>query len=388
MKVKKIISCALAAALCLSLASCTNKNDDNSKDNDSNQSQVKEIRDISAFDLVKEMKIGWNLGNTLDATGGSGIESETSWQNEVTSKKMVDTVKQAGFNVLRVPTTWDIHVDENFNIDKEWLDRVQEVVDYGIDNDMFVILNIHHEEWHFPSYDNLDSAKEKLVKLWEQISERFKNYDEHLIFEGLNEPRKKNTPQEWTGGDSESRDVVNQFNAAFVETVRNSGGNNISRHLMIPTYAASSTSSCLNDMVIPKDDDKIIVSVHAYLPYDFALNTKGTDQWSIDNTNDTQSIDKLFEDLDMFFLSQNIPVIIGEFGSVNKINDNLENNLEARVACGTYYISKAKEHGVPCVWWDNAGFIGSGENFGLLVRSDLTWSFPALVEAITAPYKD
>ena len=197
MKIKKIISFALAATMCLSLAACGDKD---KKDNPVAQ----EIRDISSFDLVKELKVGWNLGNTLDATGGEGVESETSWQsNDIkTSKDMVKVVKDAGFNVLRVPTTWGNHVDENFVIDEAWLNRVQEVVDYGIDNDMFVILNIHHEEWHFPSEEKQEEGKEKLIKIWTQISERFKGYDEHLIFEGLNEPRQKGTAIEWTGGDT------------------------------------------------------------------------------------------------------------------------------------------------------------------------------------------
>lgn len=410
MKLKKLMAAVIAAAMCLSMmAGCSNKDSDSSDNGsgsgssqqggDSNSggeennggyqspyNGQQEIRDISSAELVKEMSIGWNLGNTMDATGVSGLESETAWQGAKTTKPMMDLLKSSGFNILRVPVTWESHMDSDGNIDKEWMDRVQEIVDYGIDNDLFVILNIHHEEWHFPSYDNLDAAKEKIIKTWSQIADRFKNYDEHLIFEGMNEPRKKGTPVEWTGGDDEGRDVVNQLNMAFVETVRNSGGNNKLRHLMIPTYGASSTPNAMQALQMPENDDKIIVSVHAYVPYDFALNTSGTAKWSIDNPSDTQAIDNVFRDIDNNFLSKGIPVIIGEFGSMNKFDTETEtgDNREARVECGKYYMSKAKEYGVPCVWWDNNAFVGNGENFGLMERDIIPgWRFPDIVEAIT-----
>ena len=383
MKGKKILGMVLAAVLCISAAGCSS--DDNSSDSSSDDNNVtEEIRDISSTELVKEMSIGWILGNTLDATG-TGLDSENAWGNPTTTKDMVDLLKDSGFNVFRVPTTWEGHLDEDFNIDEEWLDRVQEVVDYGIDNDMFVILNIHHEEWHFPSYDNADAAIEKLTKIWSQIAERFKNYDEHLIFEGLNEPRKKGTAVEWTGGDAEGQEVVNRFNKAFIETVRASGGNNDKRHLMIPPYAASSSSSAMQALELPENDDKVIISIHAYTPYDFALNTAGTNQWSADNPSDTQPIDQVFKDIKAYFLDKGYAVIIGEFGSVNKLDTESEtgDNLECRIAHAQYYVSKAKEYGVPCVWWDNGAFIGNGENFGLMDRSIPFWKFPQIVTALT-----
>lgn len=388
MRFKRVLNVLCAAALTLSMTAC-GKDDNESKNeenNNNNKDVLQEIRDIPSIELVKEMSIGWNLGNTLDATG-TGLESEVAWQSTYTNKEMIDLVKNSGFNVLRVPTTWEGHMDKDWNIDEEWMNRVQEIVDYGIDNDLYVILNIHHEEWHFPSEKNLDTKKAQLKKVWEQIAERFKNYDEHLIFEGLNEPRKKGTAVEWTGGDREGQDVVNQFNALFVETVRNSGGNNPLRHLMIPTYAASSASNAMKAFVMPENDDKLIVSVHAYTPYDFALNTKGTSQWSVDNAGDTNAIDQVFRDIDTYFLSQGYPVIIGEFGSINKLVSTsiTGDNLECRIAHAEYYVKKAKEYGVPCVWWDNTGFVGNGENFGLMVRGDTppSWKFPEIVKALT-----
>jgi endoglucanase len=336
-----------------------------------------EIRDIPSTELVKEIKIGWNLGNTMDATGGNGVKSETSWGNPITTKEMIDAVKAAGFNTIRIPTTWEKHLgsEPEYTIDKDWLDRVQQIVDYARANDMFVIINMHHEEWHFPSYDNLEKAKAILTKAWKQIADRFENYDEHLIFEGMNEPRMKGTNLEWTGGDKEARDVINQLDAAFVETVRNAGGNNPLRHLMIPPYAASSDPNVWKDFILP-EDNKIIVSLHAYTPYNFTLNKNGTPNWSVENANDTRDIDNLMNNIYNNFISKGIPAILGEFGAMNK--DNLDN----RIAWAEYYITKATEKGIPCIWWDNGAFVGGGENFGLLDRRNKTWKYPEVVDAL------
>ncbi len=348
------------------------------KDAAGEEETAENIRDISAAELVSEIKIGWNLGNTLDATGGAGIGSETSWGNPFTTREMIDAVKEAGFNTLRLPTTWEKHLGPapDYKIDKAWLERVRTIVDYGIENDMFVIINMHHEDWHFPSYDNYESAKAILTSVWAQIAQEFAGYDEHLIFEGMNEPRMKGTQFEWTGGNEEGRDVVNLLNADFVETIRNSGGNNAKRHLMIPTYAASSDPRTWNDFVIP-EDDKLIISIHAYTPYNFALNKSGTSVWSLDNANDTREIDYLMENLYNNFVSQGHPVIIGEFGAMDK-----NNNLESRAAWSEYYVKKAKEKGIPCIWWDNGAFFGGGELFGLLDRRQLSWKYPEVVNAL------
>jgi endoglucanase len=240
---------------------------------------------------------------------------------------------------------------------------------------MYAIINMHHEEWHFPSYDNVDAAKDILTKTWKQIADRFKNYDEHLIFEGLNEPRQKGTNFEWNGGNEEGWDVINQLNAAFIETIRTSGGNNLLRHLMIPPYAATASTNAWASFIVP-EDDKIIVSIHAYTPYNFALNKTGTSEWSITNANDTRDIDNLMKSIDQNFISKGIPVIIGEFGAMEK------NNLESRVAWAEYYIKKGAEKGIPCIWWDNGAFAGTGELFGLLDRRTLTWKAPEVVDAL------
>ena len=384
--VKKILSAVIASFMLLSLSGCGDKNtagggepanDSGSTDQTSSASSVNdEIRDIPSTELVKEIKVGWSLGNTLDSTGGSGVDSETSWGNIVTTKEMITTVKDAGFNIIRIPTTWGIHMDENNVVDEAWMNRVQEVVDYAYSQDMFVILNIHHEEWHDPYYETEAEATEKLKALWTQIGTHFAGYNERLIFEGLNEPRKRNTGVEWNGGDDEGHEVVNHFNAAFVETVRGLGGNNAKRHLMIPGYAASSSDSALKAIKIPEGDDKIIISVHAYTPYAFALSDDfSARKFSPDDTS-ANDIIYLMDTLKTNFIDKGTPVIIGEFGARAKANEDI------RAEWATFYVSKAKEIGVPCLWWDNGAFSGNGENFGILNRSSCTWEYPVIVEGL------
>lgn len=343
----------------------------------------KPMKDISAWELVKEMKYGWNLGNTMDATGNNGVGNETAWQKVKTTKQMYDLLMKDGFNVARIPVTWDSHMDDKYNVDPEWMARVKEIVDYAIDDGMYVILNTHHEEWYFPKESDKEQDKEQLAALWKQIAEEFKNYDEHLIFEGLNEPRLRNTSKEWTGGDKASRAIVAEYEKVFYDTVRASGGNNSKRMLMMTGYAASSSKSCLKEVYLPENDDKIIVSVHAYLPYSFALDTKGTADYDPNNSD----IRNLFVTLDELFLSKQIPVIIGEYGCMNKTKDGGD-NLDDRVKCVTDYLTEAKSYGVPCCWWDNNAVFGNGENFGLMDRDPLgpTWYFPAIIEAMKKVY--
>lgn len=345
------------------------------------QSDPADMQNLTVAQLVEQLGIGWNLGNTLDAVKEkatipvSPTISETSWGNPKTSQHMIQVVKDAGFNVLRVPTTWYTHMGAgpDYTIDPAWMDRVQEVVDYGISLDMYVILNLHHEDWHFPSYANLDAAKAELTAVWGQIAERFANYDEHLIFEGLNEPRMKGTDAEWTGGTPESRDVVNQLDAAFVEKIRSCGGNNPNRILMVPTYAACTVPEALSEFKVPQDD-KVIVSIHAYSPYNFALSdnagyTRYEESYATELAN-------LMNTLDQTFLQKGVPVVIGEFGARNK------DNTADRAAWATAFVKAAEEKGIPCVWWDNGAFTGSGENFGLLKRVQFTWEYPDIVNAL------
>lgn len=365
-------------------ASCTTNTKPSETSSTSIHKKTQEIRDITASELVSEMKIGWNLGNTLESTIGKNNEIpekyEKGWGNAITTIDTIKGIKDSGFNVLRVPVSWGEHLsdDGNYTIDEEWLDRVNEVVDYGIDCGMYVILNTHHEEWFFPDAEHFDQNKQQFVKLWTQIGNRFEGYSEKLIFEGLNEPRKRGTSVEWNGGDKEGQDIVNQMNALFVQTIRGLGGNNPKRHLMIPTYAASSTSNAIYAMKVPENDDKLIVSIHAYIPYNFALASKenGVAQWSLDDENCTREIDTLMVTLKDAFIDKGTPVIIGEMGAVNR------DNIEDRAQWSEYYIRKAKETGIPCLWWDNGAYMGGGELFGLYSRNSNRWIFRDVLEGL------
>ncbi len=346
------------------------------------------MRNISAKELVKEMKLGWNLGNTMDSVNDkfdktSAPEAwETAWWNPVTTKELITKLIDEGFNVIRYPVSWRNHLGEapDYHINEAWLDRVQELVDWAYNHGAFVIVNLHHEGWHDPYYDNLEPASEKLGAVWKQIAERFKEYDEHLIFEGMNEPRKCGTPVEWNGGDKEGWDVVNALNKVFIGTVRSTGGNNANRSLMIPGYAANCTLG-IRHLKIPEGDDHIIASVHAYEPVDFALAVEGRGLWN----RDTKDIDQLVIDLQEIFLSKGIPVVIGECGAVCR---PVEGNEESRAEWAEYFFGSIHKIGVPGVWWDNGYTGGHGENFGIIDRKTLEWNFPLVIEGIRKGLKE
>ena len=389
----KRIAAALSAVMvfgCIALSGCSGNVTDsgvNSSEGVSGEAITAhqgEIKDISSVELVKDMKIGWSLGNTLDAgnesnRGQNPGSIEKSWGNPNTTKEMIDEIKKAGFNVLRVPTTWDWSTGDapDYKISEEWLARVKEVVDYGMANDMYVILNIHHETWHDPLEENYEAASDRLKKVWTQIGNYFEKYDEHLIFEGLNEPRVRNSDEEWNGGSPATREVVNKLDADFVSTIRSLGGNNKLRHLMIPGYAASSSEVALKDLKIPENDDKLIVSVHAYTPYNFALaEGKPGALWVACKEGFTADIDALANTLKTLFIDKGQAVIIGEFGARSKDNEKY------RAEWAKYYVTKMNTIGVPCVWWDNGAFTGNGELFGLLDRRTLEWKYPLVKEAL------
>lgn len=330
-----------------------------------------------AMEFVKGLKAGVSIGDTLDATRDDGGREEdpavyeTAWGNPVIREGLIDAILREGFNVIRIPVSWRNHLGDapEFSIEESWMNRVQEVVDHAYGKGAYVILNLHHEDWNTPYYDNQDAICAKMKAVWSQIAARFADYDEHLIFEGQNEPRKVGTPLEWNGGDQEGWDVVNAANRAFVDTVRQGGGHNPKRYLMVPGYGANCTVG-IRHLAVPADG-RVMVSVHAYEPYEFALQNPGRSAWN----RDTAAIDKLMQDLRELFLSKGIPVVLGEFGAMNK-----GGNEEERAAWVECYVSRAREAGVPCIWWDNGRFEGDGELFGLFDRYDFHCVFPKVVE--------
>ncbi len=347
-------------------------------DRSSNSNATSQFK--NAQDLVDKITVGWNLGNTLDSSNctwlSNDVDYETGWGNVKTTKAMIDTVKKAGFNTIRIPVSWGDHMDASGNINKAWMDRVQEIVDYAYDNDMYIILNTHHDMgWIKLTEKDKKTVSAKFKNVWKQIAERFKDYDEKLSFEGMNEPRTEGSSMEWYGGTADERKVLNDLYKIFVDTVRASGGNNKTRFLILTPYGANSGYSAMADLDIP-DDDRIIVSVHAYLPYNMALNRYSDEKKLTDSGK--REIENAFSNIDKVFLSRNIPVIMDEFGSINK------SNTSERVKLVKYYLSTAEKYGVPCCWWDN-GTISSpkeGEGFALLNRQTLKWYYPTIVDAI------
>lgn len=335
-----------------------------------------DVATTPAWEIVNDMTIGWNLGNTLDAhdvnikMSDPPSKQETCWGNPETTQEMIDAVLDLGFNTIRVPITWKAHIDEEGNIDAAWMDRVQEVVDYVYGRGAYCIINVHHEDWNYPYYDNQEKASKILANIWTQVSERFADYDTHLIFELQNEPRKVGTDVEWNGGDKEGRDVVNAVNMAGYEAIRATGGNNEKRLIMFPGYAASSQTNCIRAIELPENDDCVAVSIHAYTPYEFTLESPGRSTYDGDHGD----LDRLLSDIERIIFFKNVPVIIGEYGAVNK------NNEAERVAWLSDYLRKARAKNIPCVWWDNGQFDGSGENFGIIDRRTLEIPYPDLMK--------
>ena len=334
---------------------------------------------MNATEYVKKLNRGWNLGDTLDARPKKDrTDQETAWYNPVTTEAMIKTVEAAGFDIFRVPVTWCKQLEADYTINKDFLARVKEVVDYGYNIGMTVILNLHHEDWHFPSEENYPSASRILKKLWTQIAQAFGGYENRLIFESMNEPRKEKTPVEWTGGDEEGRQIVMRLNQDFVDTIRATGDDfpqNATRMLLVPNYAASCEEVALVDFVMPKGEN-LIMSLHGYIPYGFALSDDHSKNiWS---KKREKPIDDLFALIGKHILSKGIPVIMGECGARKK-GDN-END---RAEWAKYYTQKAREAGIPCIWWDNGRLDGPNnmELFGLLDRANLSWAYPKILEA-------
>ncbi|MGN0697519.1 MAG: cellulase family glycosylhydrolase [Ruminiclostridium sp.] len=349
-----------------------------------------EIKGNTATQLVDKIGTGWNLGNTLDATGnGNSIYSETSWGNPTTTKAMIDAVKAQGFNTVRIPVSWGNHTSgDNFTIDSEWLARVKEVVNYCIDNDMYVILNIHHDtstQYYYPSSTYKTQSVKFVKSIWSQVATYFKDYDQKLIFETLNEPRLIGSGSEWwfpvNNPSSEVLDsinTINTLNQTAVDAIRAAGGNNAERCIMVPGYCASIDGCTTPAFKLPTDtaSDRLIVSVHAYTPYNFALNGNGTSTFSDDLKSD---VDYLYNTIKSNFLDKGIPVIIGETSASNK-----DGNSAERVKWAQYYMGKSADYGVPCMLWDNNVFNGSdkGECHGHLKRSTLGWYDENFVDAV------
>ncbi len=360
--------------------------------------------------ILEDMGLGWNLGNSLDATGGSGLDTETSWSNPKTTQALIDKVKSLGFNTVRVPVSWGKHVSgDNYTIDSAWLARVKEVVDYCYKNDMYVILNIHHDTkssasasgaGYYPRSSAYSSSEKFVTSVWSQVAEYFKDYDYHLIFETLNEPRLIGTGYEWWFNKwnipsevKDAIDCINKLNQKAVDTIRATGSNNRGRLIMCPGYDASIDGATVSGFKLPTDisgnKNRIALSVHAYSPYNFAMNV-GSGSTSTYTSSIKNELQDLFSTLKSNFRDKGIPVVIGEFGSTDK------NNTAERVKWATDYTALAKKNNIPCVLWDNNAFavyngssiVLNSEYHGYINRKNNTVTSPAkdVIEALMKPY--
>lgn len=337
----------------------------------------------SIWEIVREIKCGWNLGNSLDAMGiekpyETVLEYETSWGNPKITKELIQKVVKSGFNAIRVPVTYQGKFDYNLGhtINPVWLDRVEEVVNYAYEEGIFVIIDTHHEDEWLGLGDKLQEEKALVIlyDLWIQIAERFKDYDYHLIFETMNETRLIGTVDEWTPGTPEAREAVNRLNEVAIKAIRKTGSNNSNRAIIIPTYAARPSDVAINDLVIP-NDNMIILAVHSYDPYYFCMVPDGTADWG--TTEDMEELSQLFNSISLAAKHKGVPLIIGEFGTINKCNER------ARALYTAHFIKEARKRDIKCILWDNdinTEFLE--HSFAQLDRKELRWRYPMILNAI------
>jgi len=327
----------------------------------------------TAVEIVADMGVGFNLGNTFDATGYEPDDiyaQEQSWGNPIVDQALFERVRDAGFKTVRIPITWyrNLSADGNYTIDPAFLARVKEVVDYAYACDLYVIINMHHEAWL--NVKSLDKDYEKigvqLAAMWEQIAAYFADYDQRLIFEAMNEPRMAGTNIEWNGNKA-GYAAVNYLNQVFVDVIRkNPLGNNGERCLMIPGYAASSSYGPMAAITLPTINGvtakNLVISVHCYSPYDFCLSDKQK-VFDPSSKSHTSSIDSVFTNACKLFVEKGIPVVIGETSATNT-----GNNTEERAKWAYYMGSKAAAYGIPIIVWDNGNNQTSGGECHVWVR--------------------
>lgn len=350
---------------------------------------------LTAMKLAKAMECGWNLGNTLDAyDNGStktypfnqGLDSQTVWGEEITTKAIIETgINQGGYKTIRIPVTWSNHItDTNYTIDPAWMNRVKQIVDWAYDAGYYVILNEHHSvhddmnnplekcEGYIVRTDDADESKAFLKAIWTQICQTFNNdYDEHLIFETMNEPRDTSHEHCWdmqpdTCATCKAEvELLNEYNQLILDTIRTSGGNNAERFVMIPATGTGITEPLKDCFKMPTDTatDKLLLTVHMY-----PLDSGGTGHDSHHFESSTKNaISYNTKALYNKFVSKGIPVVIGECGAARKAseyNDELQKSVyisdyivtfEDRLECFSFFAEQAGKYTMPFINWDCGG---------------------------------
>lgn len=337
----------------------------------------------SAVQLAAKIKLGWNIGNTLEATGG-----ETAWGNPKVTKALIDAVKANGFNAIRIPCSWNQNLENasTAKIKTEWLNRVKEVVQYCVDNDMYVVVNIHWDGGWLEN--NITEAKKvennaKQKAFWEQIATHLRGFDEHLLFASANEPAVEDAAQ---------MAVLTSYHQTFIDAVRSTGGKNATRVLVVqgPTTDIEKTNKLMTTLPVDKASGRMMVEVHYYAPWNFAGLTKD-ESWGkmfyywgsgFHSTTDTErnatwgeeaDLEKNFKLMKTQFVDKGIPVLLGEFGAIRRTTlagDALTLHLASRAYYLKTVVKTAKANGLLPFYWDE----GSTENngFGIFKRSDNT----------------
>ncbi|MCZ0657061.1 cellulase family glycosylhydrolase [Mediterraneibacter gnavus] len=361
------------------------------------------FEDLNQSQIVEAMGPGWNLGNQLESVTDN-VPEETNWGNPVITEKLIQSVKAAGFKSIRIPVSYFAKIDDDkdYTIDSKWLDRVQEVVDYCIKNDLYAVINIHGDgyntidgSWLLCNGKNQTEIKKKYKKVWKQIAERFKNYDEHLLFESMNE--------EFDGSYSEPNKEyyqnINDYNQIFVDTVRKTGDNNTKRWLIIPgwntnidytagDYGFKLPTDQYRDKSIDKEEQRIMISVHYYSPWDFCggencvitqWGNEADDPSKTSTTCDETYMKNQLNLMKTTFADKGYPVFIGEYGSIGKTSYDSENEYYrayfARKLC-----QLSRKNGCIPMYWDN-GYNGV-HGFGLFDRTTCEVTQPVIIDAI------
>ena len=361
------------------------------------------FEDLNQSQIVEAMGPGWNLGNQLESVTDN-VPEETNWGNPVITEKLIQSVKAAGFKSIRIPVSYFAKIDDDkdYTIDSKWLDRVQEVVDYCIKNDLYAVINIHGDgyntidgSWLLCNGKNQTEIKKKYKKVWKQIAERFKNYDEHLLFESMNE--------EFDGSYSEPNKEyyqnINDYNQIFVDTVRKTGDNNTKRWLIIPSwntnidyttgdYGFKLPTDQYRDKSIDKEEQRIMISVHYYSPWDFCggencvitqWGNEADDPSKTSTTCDETYMKNQLNLMKTTFADKGYPVFIGEYGSIDKTSYDSENEYYrayfARKLC-----QLSRKNGCIPMYWDN-GYNGV-HGFGLFDLTTCEITQPVIIDAI------
>ena len=337
--------------------------------------------------LPSHWRSGINLGNSLDCFDDkiTGLAIEMAWMNPYTTREMIDMYAKAGFDILRVPVTWSSHMGPapEWTVDPAWMARVKEIVDWGLEAGMTVMLNTHHDfDWMRQELSLLVDWLPRYRSLWQQIAREFENYGDELILQGSNEPNLMGGENcAWGSGTRNVRAAINVMNHTFVRTVREMGGNNATRWLAIPNLAARPFPDCMKDMIMPKDD-KLIYTIHSYVPDRFVFQRNDQKDTAIFDEKARDEVREMFEDIKHWAVPHGLPIMMTEWGAVAKrLPNGLLNDAE-RIEFSKEFLKCANEMDIPCVWWDNNYLERRDESFALFDRETLTCFSPELVQTL------